>query len=81
MPALLKISSISSQVCSAQNFAHSSSAFLPRGSNSGKPVQFFGMPSVYQQQPQPAQQQNYQQAYQQPYGYQQQAPYTNNPMK
>ena len=35
---------------------------------------------VYQQQPQ--QQQNYQQQpYQQPYGYQQQAPYTNNPMK
>jgi len=29
----------------------------------------------------PAQQQNYQQAYQQPYGYQQQTPYTNNPMK
>ena len=34
----------------------------------------------YQQPAQPAQQQNYQQAYQQPYGYQQQAPYTNNPM-
>lgn len=34
---------------------------------------------AYQQQP--AQQQNYQQPYQQPYGYQQQAPYTNNPMK
>ena len=38
-------------------------------------------PAYQQQQPQPAQQQNYQQAYQQPYGYQQQAPYTNNPMK
>ena len=38
---------------------------------------------VYQQpQPQPAQPQPYQQPYQQqPYGYQQQAPYTNNPMK
>ncbi|WP_244205880.1 type IX secretion system motor protein PorL/GldL [Parabacteroides acidifaciens] len=38
---------------------------------------------VYQQQPQQQQpqQQNYQQPYQQPYGYQQQAPYSNNPMK
>ena len=39
---------------------------------------------VYQQQPQQQQpqQQNYQQQpYQQPYGYQQQAPYSNNPMK
>lgn len=38
---------------------------------------------VYQQQPQQQQpqQQNYQQPYQQPHGYQQQAPYSNNPMK
>jgi len=35
-------------------------------------------PQPQQQQPQ---QQNYQQPYQQPYGYQQQAPYSNNPMK
>ena len=34
-----------------------------------------------QQQQQQPQQQNYQQPYQQPYGYQQQAPYSNNPMK
>ena len=38
-------------------------------------------PVYQQQQPQPAQPQHYQQPYQQPYGYQQQAPYTNNPMK
>lgn len=41
----------------------------------------YQQPQQVQQQQQPQQQQNYQQPYQQPYGYQQQPPYTNNPMK
>ena len=44
-----------------------------------QPAQAQQQPAYQQQQQQ--QQQNYQQPYQQPYGYQQQPPYTNNPMK